>query len=155
MKNQFSKDSEILNGLIEIPRRDIALLIESGYLLMEFGKLKEAEEVFQGIVAILPESDGAHVAYGNFFFSQGKFDQALKLYQRALEFKPASKYAPVHVGECLYALRRFDEGTVILKQVVSDTEGDEIAIALAKNLLEAFDLGIFGQQTSTDNQTGV
>ncbi|MCC6810404.1 MAG: tetratricopeptide repeat protein [Deltaproteobacteria bacterium] len=140
--DQFPRDAEIVKGMIDLPRRDVAILLETGYLLMEFTKLKEAEEVFHGVSALLPHSEVPHVALGNLFFSQGKFQNALKEHKRAHELRPEAALPHAHIGECLYALHRFDEGTAELKQALQK-EPDGATADFAKNLLEARDLGIF------------
>ena len=42
---------EMITGLIEVPQKQASMLLEAGYLLMELGKNKEAEETFQGVAA--------------------------------------------------------------------------------------------------------
>ena len=138
----FPRDAEIIHGLIDLPRRDVAILLETGYLLMEFCKFKEAEEVFVGATALLPHSEVPHVALGNLYFSQGKFQNALKEHKRAHELRPEAALPHAHIGECLFALRRYDEGVTELKQALAK-EPDGAAADFAKNLLEAKELGIF------------
>jgi len=139
---EFARDAEILHGLIDVPRRDVALLLETGYLLMEFTKFKEAEEVFGGCASLLPTSEVPHLALGNLYFAQGKFQNALKEHKRANELRPEAALPHVHIGECLFALRRYDEGVTELKQALK-LEPDGSTADFAKNLLEARELGIF------------
>ncbi len=140
--DQFPRDAEIIKGVIDLPRRDVAILLETGYLLMEFSKMKEAEEVFLGVSALLPHSEVPHLALGNLFFSQGKFQNALKEHKRAHELRPEAALPHVHIGECLFALQRFDEGTAELKNALKK-EPEGTTADFANNLLEARELGIF------------
>jgi predicted Zn-dependent protease len=73
---------EMITGLIEVPQKQASMLLEAGYLLMELGKNKEAEETFQGVAALLPHSEVPHMALGHLYFSQGKFKRIyiLELY---------------------------------------------------------------------------
>jgi len=49
-------DELMVHGIIDAPQKDVVLLLEAGYLYMELGKNKEAEEVFTGVAALLPKS---------------------------------------------------------------------------------------------------
>ena len=49
--------AEALQGLVPISQRDVTLMLEAGYLLMELQRHKEAEEVFSGVMSLLPRSE--------------------------------------------------------------------------------------------------
>lgn len=132
----------MVSGLVEVPQSEVALLLESGYLLMELGKWKEAQEVFTGVSALVPHSDVPHMALGNLFFSQGKFQQALKCHKDALSVVPGSTLARAHVGETLLFLKRFDEGKAELEKAINQ-EPESMAAQFAKALLEAHEAGCF------------
>jgi len=138
----FPRDAEIIKGLIDLPRRDVAILLETGYLLMEFSKPKEAEEVFAGVTALLPHSEVPHLALGNLYFSQGKFQNALKEHKKAHELRPESALPHVHIGECLFALHKYDEGKQELEKALKK-ENEGPTADFARNLLEAREFGIF------------
>jgi tetratricopeptide (TPR) repeat protein len=135
---------EMIRGLIELPQPEAALLLEAGYLYMEMGKPREAEEVFSGVAALLPHSEIPLVALGNLEFSQGHFQRALKHHQDALKLKPDSALAYAHVGEALIWLKKVDEGVSSLKKAVElDPNGGPAAFATA--LLEAHQQGAFAR----------
>lgn len=131
---------EILNGLIDVPQSEAALLLEAGYLYLEMGRPKEAEDVFTGVCSLLPESDVPRVALGNLHFSQGRYQRALKCHQEALKLRPESAVAQVHLGEALLFLKKTDEGLAALQKAIElDQEGPSAAFAAA--LLEAHKTG--------------
>jgi tetratricopeptide (TPR) repeat protein len=135
---------EIVKGLIELPQHEAALLLEAGYLYMEMGKPREAEEVFAGVAALIPHSEIPLVALGNLEFSQGHFQRALKHHQEALKLKPDSALACAHVGESLLWLKKLDEGVASLKKAVElDPSSGPAAFATA--LLEAHRQGAFAR----------
>ncbi len=136
-------DVEMLKGLIEIPQPEAALLLEAGYLYMEMGKQKEAEEVFVGVAALLPHSEVPHVALGNLEFAQGHFQRALKHHQEALKLSPNSPLVQAHIGEALLWLKKTDDGVKALKRAV-ELEPDGAAAAFATALLEAHQQGAIG-----------
>jgi tetratricopeptide (TPR) repeat protein len=132
--------TEILRGLIDVPQPEVALLLEAGYLYLEMGKQKDAEEVFAGVSALLPLSDVPLVALGNLEFSRGHFQRALKLHQEALKVRPDSALAQAHIGEALLWLKKVDEAKVALNKAIQmDPDGDPARFARA--LLEAQEQG--------------
>jgi tetratricopeptide (TPR) repeat protein len=137
-------DVEMLKGLIEVPQPEAALLLEAGYLYMEMGKPKDAEEVFSGVAALLPNSEIPLVALGNLEFSQGHFQRALKHHQDALKVKPGSALAQAHVGEALLWLKKADDGVAALKKAI-ELDGGGASAAFARALLDAWEQGAIGR----------
>lgn len=131
---------DILHGLIDVPQPEAALLLEAGYLYIEMGKPKDAEEVFTGVAALLPHSDVPLVALGNLEFAQGRFQRALKFHQDALKLKPDSALAQAHVGEALLWLKKTDEGVKALKRAI-ELEPDGMPAKFARSLLDAHEQG--------------
>ncbi len=117
-------DEVMVQGLLEVPQREIALLLESGYLYLEMQKFKEAEEIFQGVAALVPHTEVPLICLGNLFFSQGRYDRALKFHRDALKRNPESALAQAHMGEALIFLRkRADAKNALEKAVSMDPEG--------------------------------
>lgn len=131
---------EILQGLIDVPQTEAALLLEAGYLFLELGRAKEAEEIFAGVNALLPNSDVPLVALGNIEFAQGRYQRALKYHQDALKLRPTSALAQAHIGECLLFLKKHDEAVKALQASLQlDDKGP--SAAFAKALLDAHQSG--------------
>jgi tetratricopeptide (TPR) repeat protein len=86
-------------SMIPVPSEDLKIMMEAGYLYLGMQRYKEAQEVFEGVVALAPLSEVPLVALGNVFCVQGKFDQAIKTYQKALEVEPKSAFAKAYLGE--------------------------------------------------------
>jgi len=135
---------EVVKGIVDVPQNEIALLLEAGYLLMELGKWKEAQDVFGGVNALVPHSDIPLIALGNLHFAQGKFQAALKSHKEALGVAPKSSLARAHVGESLMFLRRFDEGKDELEKAIGQ-DPNGIAAEFARSLLDAHEAGCFDQ----------
>lgn len=131
-----------VKGLVDVPQDEVALLLESGYLLMELGKWKEATEVFGGVSALVPQSDIPHIALGNLHFAQGKFQQALKCHKEGLTAAPTSQLARAHVGESLMFLKKYEEGKTELEKAI-EQDPESPAAVFAKSLLEAHEAGVF------------
>lgn len=131
---------ELLHGLIDVPKPEVQLLLEAGYLYLEMGRPKEAQEVFEGVCALLPQSDVPLVALGNLEFSQGRYQRALKHHQDALKLRPDSAVAQAHVGEALLWLKKTADGLAALdKALAMDQDGP--AGRFARALKEAHEDG--------------
>jgi tetratricopeptide (TPR) repeat protein len=136
-------EDQIVQGIIPVPQRDVTLLLEAGYLYMELGKNKEAEDVFSGVSALIPHSEVPHMALGNLYFSMGRFTPALKSHQRAAELNPGSAAAHASIGETFFFLKKPKDALQSVEKAMS-LEPDGPAGQFAKYLKEAHELGIFG-----------
>lgn len=126
----------MVQGLIEVPQPEIALLLESGYLYMEMRKYREAEDVFTGVAALIPHSEIPLICLGNLFFSQGRFDRALKYQRDALSKNASSALAQAHLGEALLFLGKRKEAKAALDKAM-DMDPDGPAAEFARSLLDA------------------
>ena len=130
----------ILQGLVDVPASEATLLLEAGYLLMELGRAKAAQDLLGGVCDLLPSSDVARVALGNCHFARGHFKQALKCHQDALRTHDDSALALAHMGEALAFLGRRDEAVAALQKAVA-MEPDGLPAGFATALLQAIDEG--------------
>lgn len=142
MDPQAGSDDLVQHALVPVSQRDISLILESGYLFMELGKHREAEEIFLGAAALVPKSEAPHMALGNLHFAQGHFSPALKCHQQGLALNPASATAHASCAESLFFLKREAEALEHLERALA-TPDDGPAHAFANALKEAHELGIF------------
>lgn len=132
-----------ISGLIEVPQREVVLMLEAGYLYMELAKHKEAEDLFTGVAALVPHSEVPHMALGHLYFSQGRFNPALKAHQKGVELNPGSATAHASVGEVLLFLKKPQQALESLDKAIElDPQGS--AGEFARSLKEAYELGVFG-----------
>ena len=134
--------AQMIEGFVDVPKQEVILLLEAGYLLMQMGKNREAFDVFTGVAALVPHSDVPCVALGNLFFGQGKFEQALKEHERALKRDPTSALAQAHIGEVLFFQKKIDEGVAALQKAI-DMDPKGLPAKFARELLKAKDVHIF------------
>lgn len=133
----------MITGLIEIPQKQATMLLEAGYLFMELGKNKEAEETFVGVANLLPNSEVPHMALGHLYFSQGKFNQSLAEHRMAAKLNSSSAMAYASIGEVLLFLKKPDQAKKELAHAIElDPNGS--AGDFAKSLQDAQKAGIFG-----------
>ena len=132
-----------IHGIVSINQKDVKILLEAGYLYMEMGKNKEAEDVFQGVATLIPHSEVPHMALGHLYFAMGRFHPALKAHQEASKLNPNSAPAHASVADSLFFLHKSKEALAEVKKAVElDPNGS--AGAFASSLKEAYDLGVFG-----------
>ncbi|MCA9553295.1 MAG: tetratricopeptide repeat protein [Myxococcales bacterium] len=135
-------DPVMVEGLIPVPQAEVALLLECGYLYMEMQKPREAEEIFNGVAALVPSSEVPLLCLGNLFFSLGRFDRALKFHQEALKKSPESALAQAHVGESLLFMKKRAEGKAALEKAAGMAPEGSDAAAFANSLLDALAAGV-------------
>ncbi|MET0649310.1 MAG: tetratricopeptide repeat protein [Pyrinomonadaceae bacterium] len=118
---------------------ELRVILESGFVLREAGRLDDADAVFRGALELLPDSDVPRVALGTVELQRGRFAEAQALCEEALRVRPESLYARVHRAESLLFQRRRDEAEEELREVMA-AEPDSPHARTARALLEAADL---------------
>jgi tetratricopeptide (TPR) repeat protein len=132
--------AEEINGLVQVSKQEVVVLLESGYVLMDMGKWDEAREVFAGAAALLPKSEVPHLALGTLEFAQGRHDKALQEYRKAQQINPKSGLPRAHAGEALLFMGKVNEASRELKAAI-DVEPDGDGARLAQALLSAKEAG--------------
>ncbi len=96
---------------------ELRVILESGFVLREAGRLDDADAVFRGALELLPDSDVPRVALGTVELQRGRFSEAQALCEEALALRPASLYARVHRAESLLFQQRRDEAEEELREI--------------------------------------
>ena len=118
---------------------ELRVILESGFVLREAGRLDDADAVFRGALELLPDSDVPRVALGTVELQRGRFAEAQALCEEALRLRPASLYARVHRAESLLFQQRRDEAEEELREIAA-AEPDSPHARTARALLEAADM---------------
>lgn len=126
--------------MIDVPRDDLVLMLEAGYIYLAMGKFSEAKQVFEGIMALSPKHEVPRVALANVFFAQKKYLPAIRILKEAIELNPKSAFAHAHLGEAFLFYGKKDQALEALGQVSSlDSEGK--AGEFAHSLIELIHTG--------------
>ena len=125
---------------------ELRVVLESGFVLREAGRLDDADAVFRGALELLPDSDVPRVALGTVELQRGRFAEAQALCEEALRARPESLYARVHRAESLLFQRRREEAEEELREVMA-AGPDSPHARTARALLEAADLICAAAQT--------
>lgn len=103
---------------IKAGEEELRVMIESGLVLREAGRLDEAEKIFLGINELVPHSDVPLVALSSIAARRGNFDEALRLCDKALQEVPESLYARVNRAEILLYQQKREEAETELREII-------------------------------------
>lgn len=127
-------------SMIDVPRDDLVLMLEAGYVYLAMRQFSQAREVFEGVIALAPTHDLPRVALANALFAQKKFAVAIRVLKEAVELNPRSSFAYAHLGEALlFAGKKSDALTTLKKSIEVDAAGQ--SAEFARSLIELIEQG--------------
>jgi tetratricopeptide (TPR) repeat protein len=97
---------------------ELRVMLESGLVLREAGRLDEAEKIFLGVRELVPKSDVPVISLSSLAVRRGDFDKALRLCEEALAIDPTSVFARVYHAEVLLYQRRREEAEAELRDII-------------------------------------
>ena len=124
---------------VKVPDEELRVMLESGLVLRESGRLDEAEKIFLGVRELVPHSDVPLVALSSIAVRRGNFEEALRLCEEALEHVPDSLFAKVNHAEILLYQKRNEEAEAELREIVDKNE-DSPHRRTAQSLLEVMQM---------------
>lgn len=126
--------------MIDVPRDDLVLMLETGYIYLAMGKFVQAREVFEGIAALAPKHEVPVVAQGLVLFAQKKFLPAIRLHKEAVALNPKSAFAHAHLGEAYLFSGKREEARKSLDKA-SELEPNGKAGEFARGLKQLMEKG--------------
>lgn len=128
--------------MIQVPRDDIIIMLEAGYINLAMKKFKEARSIFEGVCELVPKHDVPQVGVANVFFAQGKFLETVRVLKQTIKDNPTSAYAYSHLGEAYLFNNKRDDALETLKKA-SDLEPTKEGRSgeFARSLIELINLG--------------
>ncbi len=115
---------------------EVRVMLESGLVLREAGRLDEAEKIFQGVFELAPQSEVPLVVLSSVAVRRGNFDEALRLCEEALMKVPASLFARLNHAEILLYQHKLEEAEKELREII-ETAPDSSHSQTAQALLDA------------------
>jgi predicted Zn-dependent protease len=103
---------------VKVDDRELRVMLESGLVLREAGRLDEAETIFQGMCRLVPQSEVPLVALSSIAVRRNDFGEALRLCEEALRREPTSLYARVNRAEILLYQKKRDEAETELREII-------------------------------------
>lgn len=99
---------------------ELRVMLESGLVLREAGRLDEAEKIFIGVNELVPHSDVPLVALSSIAARRGNFEEALRLCDEALRQVPESIFARVNRAEILLYQQKREEAETELQEIIEN-----------------------------------
>lgn len=97
---------------------ELRVMLESGIVLREAGRLDEAERIFAGVRELAPKSDVPLVALSSIAARRNDFDEALRLCDEAQRLEPSSVFARVSRAEILLYRKQTEQAETELREIV-------------------------------------
>jgi tetratricopeptide (TPR) repeat protein len=114
-----------LGQLYGITIEEAYSIAEIGYTMMEQGRLKDAQTVFQGLVISNPYDGYFHAVLGSIYQKLGMADGAIEEYTLAIGLDPANVEAYVNRGELLISKGNFVQAAGDFKRAIDlDPSGE-------------------------------
>lgn len=126
---------------VKVPDEELRVMLESGLILREAGRLDEAEKIFFGVRELVPESDVPLVALSSIAVRRGDFDEALRLCEDALRNEPNSLFARVNHAEILLYQKKREEAEAELREIV-ESNPDSPHSRTAQSLLDVIGMNL-------------
>jgi predicted Zn-dependent protease len=124
---------------VEVTDQELKALLEVGFLHRERGEVKQAREVFEGVLALRPDLGVAKVGLANVLQLGGDDAGAEAVLREAAEAQPDNAFVQQQLGELLHTLGRKEDALAALDKAIElDAGGPNAAAAQAiKDVVEA------------------
>jgi len=114
-----------LGQLYGITIEEAYSIAEIGYTMLEQGRLKDAQTVYQGLVLANPYDAYFHAVLGTIYQKLGFIDGAIEEYTLALGLDPANVEAYVNRGELMIQKGNFLQAASDFKRAIElDPDGE-------------------------------
>jgi tetratricopeptide (TPR) repeat protein/GTPase SAR1 family protein len=105
--------------------------LDQAQRLLDDGKLTDATEVLEALLAAKPDHGQALIVLGEARLAALEPEAALAAFERALALRPGDPAAQVGLGLALVALARHDAAIVALGKAIAAAAGDRLVLASA------------------------
>lgn len=97
---------------------ELFAIAQHGYTLFLNGKVKDAQVVFEGLVAVDPRNDYYYRALGVVYHRQGDAERAIRQFTHAVTVAPKSAAGYVNRAEVYISRREFDRAIADLTAAI-------------------------------------
>jgi tetratricopeptide (TPR) repeat protein len=112
---------------------ELFLIAQHGYTLFLNGKVKDAQVVFEGLVAVDPRNDYYYRALGVVYHRQGDAERALKQFTHAITVSPRSAAGYVNRAEVHISRRDYERALQDLATAVQVS--DDLSAPIARKAM--------------------
>jgi tetratricopeptide (TPR) repeat protein len=153
------RDYQLATGQINlaeyagIDKRQLYVIANQGYQLLESGRIEEAKDIYQGLVAADPSDSVFHCHLGSIFVRLGKTDEAFDEFNLALDYNIANVDAFVGRGEIQLSRGKVQDAIDDFRKAIEyDSEAKRGSTVRARAILLALKDAI-EKETSNDSKT--
>lgn len=158
-ENFSERDYQLATGQINlaqyvgIDKRQLYAIAKQGYQLLESGKIEEAKEIYQGLVAADPSDSVFHCHLGSVLVRIGNIDEAFDEFNLALNFNIANIDAFVGRGEIYLSRGQVQDAVDDFRKAIElDPEAKRGSTVRARGILLALKDAI-EKQSANDSKS--
>lgn len=126
---RWARGEATLQEIKGYTEEELYLIAQTGYTLFLNGKVKDAQAVFEGLVAVDPRNDYYYRALGVVYHRQGDAERALRQFTHAITVSPRSAAAYVNRAEVHISRRDFERALQDLQAAIQVTFDLSVPIA--------------------------
>lgn len=124
--------------LTGIPQKELFQLAESGHLKLTYGRVEEAQQIFECLVKLDPHNYYYHAALGSVYQKQKKYVEAVFEYTESLRFNGDDVASMVNRGEIYLLHKNFRKAAEDFRQaILKDPSGRNNYVNRARSLVIA------------------
>jgi tetratricopeptide (TPR) repeat protein len=116
---RWAKGEATLQELKGYGEEELHCIASQGYTLFLNGKIKDAQTIFEGLVAIDPRNDYYYRALGVVYHRQGDVERAIRQFTHAVTVAPRSPAAYLNRAEVHISRRDVDAALADLEQALA------------------------------------
>jgi len=115
---RWASGEQTLKEIKDYSDQDLYQIAQHGYTLYLNGKFKDAQTIFEGLVALDPKSDYYYRALGVVYHRRGDAERAIRQFTHAIKVSPRSIAAYVNRAEVHISRRDFSSAIGDLSQAI-------------------------------------
>ncbi len=116
---QVAGGQAALNTVLGVPKEQIQAMAALGINLYEQGQNRNAESIFQGLIALDQTSFYGYAGMGALALSEERLDEALVYLRKAAELQPKDPTVHANLGETLLRQAKFSDAATEFEKALN------------------------------------
>lgn len=135
---KFARNWISVADLARLPRKKLTRMAEIGYFKYKFGRVQEAQKIFETLVAVDHANPSFHTALGGVYQKRGRYVDAVVEYTRALRLNTKEVCPYVNRGEIYLRHKNFRKAAEDFRNaILLDPSGQNLWANRARSLVIA------------------
>ena len=132
------KPAQNIVEALNVDGQQTAALMQLGFALFQQGKLKEARDIFEGLIVLNPLNPYAYSVLGSIHQREERYEEAINCFTVTLKLAPEEVNTLTNRGEVLLKLGRLEEAAADLRAAIELDPKAENPAANRARMLAAF-----------------